>query len=316
MGRQPKTRFGRIDWREMNREVDALLRPLGVSFTATTPVRGLSVADQQMVEIAKALSQDARVLIMDEPTASLSAREVERCSRSCGACASRASRSCSSRTGWTKWPRCRTASRSSGTAGMSSPRRPASFRPIRSSATWSAAGSIRSSRRRMQRSARSCSRCVELGRLGAFRDISFDLQQGEIVGLFGLVGAGRTEVARVIFGVDRAELRHDRAQRPADHDRRSDRRSRARHCLCAGGSPCAGPGDELPDRREHHPADPAPALPVHAGQIRRGRADRGRLLGAGSRSSRPGWISSFRRFPAATSRRSCSASGWRRTRRS
>ena len=78
MGRQPKTRFGRIDWREMNREVDALLRPLGVSFTATTPVRGLSVADQQMVEIAKALSLDARVLIMDEPTASLSAREVER----------------------------------------------------------------------------------------------------------------------------------------------------------------------------------------------------------------------------------------------
>ncbi len=46
----------------------------------------------------------------------------------------------------------------------------------------------------------------ELGRLGAFRDISFDLKQGEIVGLFGLVGAGRTEVARVIFGVDRAEL--------------------------------------------------------------------------------------------------------------
>ena len=45
----------------------------------------------------------------------------------------------------------------------------------------------------------------ELSRLGEFHDVSFDLRRGEIVGLFGLVGAGRTEVARVIFGVDRAD---------------------------------------------------------------------------------------------------------------
>ena len=78
MGRQPTDGLGRIDWRGLRREVAALLAPLGVGFGPTTPVRALSVADQQLVEIAKALSLDARVLVMDEPTASLSAREVGR----------------------------------------------------------------------------------------------------------------------------------------------------------------------------------------------------------------------------------------------
>ena len=205
MGRQPKTRFGRIDWREMNREVDALLRPLGVSFTATTPVRGLSVADQQMVEIAKALSQDARVLIMDEPTASLSAREVERLFaivrrlREQGVAILFVSHRLDEVAALSDRV---TIFRDGGyviTAPISElstdqiirhmvGRRLDSLFPKEAAEIGEVVLSVR-----------------ELGRLGAFRDVSFDLKRGEIVGLFGLVGAGRTEVARVLFGVDRAE---------------------------------------------------------------------------------------------------------------
>src|SRR5919112_3636144 len=76
MGRQPRGRLG-IDWREMYREVDELIASLGVNLEAKTPVQGLSVADQQLVEIAKALSLDAQVVVMDEPTAALSSRETE-----------------------------------------------------------------------------------------------------------------------------------------------------------------------------------------------------------------------------------------------
>ncbi|HJT57321.1 MAG TPA: sugar ABC transporter ATP-binding protein, partial [Ktedonobacteraceae bacterium] len=77
MGRHPRDRFGRVDWKRMHREVDQLLASLDVSLSSHTPVQGLSVAEQQLVEIAKALSLQARVLVLDEPTAALSAHEVE-----------------------------------------------------------------------------------------------------------------------------------------------------------------------------------------------------------------------------------------------
>src|SRR5215207_10628604 len=78
MGAHPLGALGRIDRRAMHGTVSGLLDRLGVRLDPERPVRGLSIADQQIVEIAKALSFDARVLIMDEPTAALSGPEVER----------------------------------------------------------------------------------------------------------------------------------------------------------------------------------------------------------------------------------------------
>jgi len=78
MGRQPLAAGRRIDRGALHDQVQGLLDRLGVRLDADQPVRGLSIADQQIVEIAKALSFDARVLIMDEPTAALSGAEVER----------------------------------------------------------------------------------------------------------------------------------------------------------------------------------------------------------------------------------------------
>ena len=73
-GHPPKGRFESIAWRQMRQAADRLFDELGVSFDVSAPVRGLSMADQQLIEIAKALSVEASVLILDEPTASLGPR--------------------------------------------------------------------------------------------------------------------------------------------------------------------------------------------------------------------------------------------------
>src|SRR6201999_887581 len=78
MGRQPLRAGRRIDAKAMVAEADEMFARLGVRIDPGRIARGLSVADQQLVEIAKALSLDARVLVMDEPTAALTLVEVER----------------------------------------------------------------------------------------------------------------------------------------------------------------------------------------------------------------------------------------------
>src|SRR5687767_140586 len=69
---------GMVDRRRMHTEAQRLLALLGMDLDTRTPVHRLGVAQQQMVEIAKALSQNARVLVMDEPTAAISDREIDR----------------------------------------------------------------------------------------------------------------------------------------------------------------------------------------------------------------------------------------------
>ncbi|MGH3422687.1 MAG: ATP-binding cassette domain-containing protein [Streptosporangiaceae bacterium] len=78
MGRQPLLAGRRIDRRTMHADSAALFARLGVKLDPGRISRGLSIADQQIVEIAKALSLNARVIVMDEPTAALSATEVAR----------------------------------------------------------------------------------------------------------------------------------------------------------------------------------------------------------------------------------------------
>ncbi|HXT37388.1 MAG TPA: ATP-binding cassette domain-containing protein, partial [Chloroflexota bacterium] len=79
MGRHPiDSRTRRVRWTALHVEVRVLLRQVGLDLDPRERVRGLSVADQQLVEVAKALSLQARVLVMDEPTAALTPSEVER----------------------------------------------------------------------------------------------------------------------------------------------------------------------------------------------------------------------------------------------
>ncbi|MFJ9407693.1 sugar ABC transporter ATP-binding protein [Streptomyces sp. NPDC101393] len=76
LGREPRTRLGLIDFRRMHRAAEAALRDLGVPVDVHQPLHTLGVGAQQMVALARAMSRDARVVIMDEPTSSLEPREV------------------------------------------------------------------------------------------------------------------------------------------------------------------------------------------------------------------------------------------------
>ncbi|UQY44085.1 ribose ABC transporter ATP-binding protein RbsA [Mixta hanseatica] len=76
LGREFVNRFGRIDWKKMHAEADALLKRLNLRFTSHRLVGDLSIGDQQMVEIAKVLSFESKVIVMDEPTDALTDTET------------------------------------------------------------------------------------------------------------------------------------------------------------------------------------------------------------------------------------------------
>ena len=78
MGREPRTRVGTVDFRKMNSETAEILKAFNLeSISPNTTVNKLSISQQQMIEIARALAKNAKVIIMDEPTSSLTDREVE-----------------------------------------------------------------------------------------------------------------------------------------------------------------------------------------------------------------------------------------------
>jgi rhamnose transport system ATP-binding protein len=208
MGYHPLGALRRIDRGAMHARVQGLLDRLGVRLDPERPVRGLSIADQQIVEIAKALSFEARVLIMDEPTAALSGPEVERL-----------------------FAVVRTL-REEGAAVLFISHRLDEVFAICDTVTVMRDGAVVHAApiaeltpddvvKRMvgrELSALFPKQDAEIGepvlsvhrltREGVFFDISFEVRAGEIVALAGLVGAGRSEVARAIFGIDRPDAGH------------------------------------------------------------------------------------------------------------
>ena len=204
IGRQPRG-SGRpwLDRGAMLAKTRGLLDAVGSSIPAGRLVRGLSVADMQMVEIAAAMSFETRLLIVDEPTASLTPSEVERlfgllrslCARGAAALFighrleevfAIADRITVLRDGEV------VASRRAG--DFTRPELVTAMVGRTVQAEW---------RRAPQTGLHDTLLEVRgLSRRGVFKDISFDVGAGEIVGMAGLVGAGRSEIARAAFGVD------------------------------------------------------------------------------------------------------------------
>jgi rhamnose transport system ATP-binding protein len=205
MGRQPRSWGRRIDARELRRRVEALMGRLGVPLDPGRPARGLSIADQQIVEIAKALSFDARVIVMDEPTAALSGAEVERlfsvarALRSQGAAVLFISHRLDE-----VFALCqRVTVMRDGRRVFSGPLEGLSRDDlVRRMVGRELDAMYPKQAARLGEVALSVRR---LTREGVFADVSFHVRHGEIVGLAGLVGAGRSEVARAVFGIDRRD---------------------------------------------------------------------------------------------------------------
>ncbi len=205
IGREPLRSGRRIDFKTMNEEIAVIVDRLGVRLDPRRIAKGLSVADQQIMEIAKALSLNASIIVMDEPTASLSAHEVDRLFEMIELL------------------------RRDGTAVLFISHRLQEVFDICQRATvmrdgchvftQPLAGLVADDlvqamvgREVVDRRTGGGQQMGDvvlavdhLSREGVFTDVSFTVRSGEIVVLAGLVGSGRSEVARAIFGIDRRD---------------------------------------------------------------------------------------------------------------
>jgi len=191
----------RVDWKTMNGKAQELLDQLDASFDSRAIMSTLSVAQQQIVEIAKALSANARIIIMDEPTAALSNRECEDLYRI------------------TKGLKAKGNSvifishRFEDMYNLAD--RVTVFRDGNYVNTWNVS-EVDDHKMVVAMVGREITqffpkrdtvpgeeifRVENLSRTGYFRDVGFNVRKGEILALTGLVGAGRTEVCEAIFGV-------------------------------------------------------------------------------------------------------------------
>jgi len=204
LGREPMSKLvpGKLDWQALRRDAQRILDSLRVAIDARSIVRDLGIAQQQMVEVAKALSVQARVIIMDEPTAALTSQEIENLFRII-----------------------RDVKRQ-GVAIIYISHRLEEFAQIGDRVTVMRDGATIATlevqgtpldelirlmvgrelsdyypKLQVDRGPELL-RVEGLGRAGVLQDISFTLHEGEILGLSGLMGAGRTEVARAIFALD------------------------------------------------------------------------------------------------------------------
>ena len=188
----------------MRDEAAAIFKRLGVQLDPARIARGLSIADQQVVEIGKALILDARVIVMDEPTAALSAAEVERLFevirtlKAQGAAVLFISHRLEE-----VFAICETVTvMRDGSHVMSSPLAGLTANDL----VRAMVGRELAERPQKTAGANTGDPVLTVERLtreGVFTDISLIVRSGEIVALAGLVGSGRSEVARAVFGIDR-----------------------------------------------------------------------------------------------------------------
>ncbi len=205
LGREPLTVWGTIDERRMHAMSRAALARIGLAIDPRTPIKKLSVAQRQLVEIAKALSLDARIVIMDEPTSALTDRETRRLFDIIGALKAEGRAIIY------------ISHRLEEVAQIGD--RVTVLRDGRKVATAAVADvgmpqlvSMMVGRDLVLTALHEASvpgpevlRVQGLNRAGVLRDIELCLHQGEILSLAGLVGSGRTELARAIFGADRLD---------------------------------------------------------------------------------------------------------------
>ncbi len=201
LGELPKLSFGRVDWTKLYAQTNAILEKLKVGFNARTRVGTLSIANQQMVEIARALTVDAKAVIFDEPTASLTDAEkvvlfdviadlksqgvgIIYISHRMEEIFKITDRISVLRDGQYRGTLETSQTNEENVTQLMIGRK----LDLSRNATHHDLGSVALEVRGL-----SC------GHL--FQDVDFKVQRGEVLGFYGLVGAGRTEIAETLFGL-------------------------------------------------------------------------------------------------------------------
>lgn len=202
MGRLPVTRYGKVDWKRVRREAEAFLREEGLPYQPSQKLKTLTVSDIQMLEIIKAITNNAQIVIMDEPTSSITEREVN-----------------------LLFGKIEELKKKGVSIIYISHKMDEVFQ-IADDITVLRDGTVVSTDRAEDLDldtviARMVGRklsnvypkeeitigdwALEVEHFcqdGMFDDINFYVRKGEIVGFAGLVGAGRTETMRAVFGLD------------------------------------------------------------------------------------------------------------------
>jgi inositol transport system ATP-binding protein len=205
LGREPLGRYGLIDKRKLNADTKALLDRLGIDIKPTSLMKTLSVANTQMVEIAKAISYDASLIIMDEPTSAITEREVDHLFRMIRSLKAKgvtiiyithkmdevfliADDITVLRDGKHVATEPASQTNKGHLITMMVGRELTEMFPKEVAPIGEIVLSVRN-----------------LTRVGIVADVSFDLRRGEILGIAGLMGAGRTTVIESIFGIHKID---------------------------------------------------------------------------------------------------------------
>lgn len=210
LGRLPHRRrvgFNIVDWAGLHQQAGELLTSMGLEIDSLKPVSALSLGQQQVVEIVKAMSFGPSILLLDEPTSALATREVKQLFTLIARLRAR---------GVTIIYITHRMSELFDIADTCTVIRDGHFigsvematttpRAIVDMMFGDAAHVTRPPRRILDRTVAPALEVRNLSRTGHFQDISFDLYPGEILGIAGLLGAGRTELMRAIFGADRID---------------------------------------------------------------------------------------------------------------
>ena len=202
LGNWPCKRWGPVSWKEMHERAEKLLRDEGLGYDPNQKLRTMSTSDIQMIEILKAVSNNAQILIMDEPTSAITDDEVERL-----------------------FERIRSLNREGVCVIYISHRLEEVFQiadeisilrdgkliETRAASEWDKQSIVEAmvGRRIENQYPKEFvpvgERLLEVQNLSStylFKDINFEVSAGEIVGFAGLMGSGRTEVMRAVFGLD------------------------------------------------------------------------------------------------------------------
>ncbi|MBO0993120.1 sugar ABC transporter ATP-binding protein [Bacillus sp. SD088] len=201
LGQWPKKQRSLVDWEEMKRRAKEALNKLGANIDVEAVVSTLSTGEQQLVEIARSLSMETKVLILDEPTASLSETETQQLLKVVkhlkekGLAILYVSHRLEEVFELADYI---TVFRDGKLVKSAPPKEITPKNIVR----LMVGKDVTLERIKKHQHGQKVMEVKGLTRKGALTNVSFDVHEGEIVGLGGLVGAGRTEIFRCLFGVD------------------------------------------------------------------------------------------------------------------